>query len=97
MSGPTQRSLFQDGVENMWFPTKSAMDRAMLLRILEDHDAASAAKGGPIGDAAELQSRPNLGMVYSMLTDCHRQAVTVSRGVWALVAISVFVAFRLAT
>lgn len=81
----------------MLFPTKAAMDRASLLRILEDHDAASTAKGGPTGAPPELQSRPNLGMVYSMLTDCHRQAVTVSRGVWALVAIGVFVAFRLAT
>ena len=81
----------------MLFPTKAAMDRAMLLRILEDHDALSAAKGGSKEGTPELQSRPNLGMVYSMLTDCHRQAVTVSRGVWALVAIGVFVAFRLAT
>ena len=53
------------------------MDRALLLLILEDHDALSAAKGGSKDDAPELQSRPNLGMVYSMLTDCHRQAVTV--------------------
>ncbi len=81
----------------MWFPTKSAMDRAILLRILEDHDAASAAKDEPMRTAPELQGRANLGMVYSMLTDCHRQAVTVSRGVWALVVIGMFVAFRLAT
>lgn len=83
----------------MFFPTRAAMDRALLLRILEGHEAnvVPAGEQGNERASVDLSAPPNLGMVYSMLTDCHRQAVTVSRGVWALVLVCLLVVARLAT
>lgn len=82
----------------MWFPTKAAMDRAALLRILERHETQMRGPSdGQNAGRADPGEEPDLTMVYSMMTDCHRQLVTVSRGVWALVAAVLLVAWRLAS
>lgn len=72
----------------MWFPTKAALDRALLLRILQQHDRESASSGEMREDSAPA---PDPTMVYSMLTDCHRQLVTISRGIWLLAFVVSFV------
>lgn len=81
----------------MWFPTKAAMDRAALLRILERHE--TQAKGsGHSQDAANSnpgEGPTDLSMVYSMQIDCHRQLVNISRGLWFVAAIGLFLIFRL--
>lgn len=82
----------------MWTPTKAAMDRALITRMLQRHDArlagdTSAAPSEPAA-APEFET-PDLPMVYSMITDCHRQLVTISRGVWVLAAIGLFAVVRL--
>lgn len=82
----------------MWTPTKAAMDRALITRMLQRHDAWPASDPGaapsePAG-ASDFET-PDLPMVYSMITDCHRQLVTISRGVWVAAAIGLFAAVRL--
>lgn len=80
----------------MWFPTKAAMDRAALLRILERHETqVRGSNDGLNAGCTNPGEELDLTMVYSMMTDCHRQLVTVSRGVWALVAAVLLVAWRL--
>lgn len=80
----------------MWFPTKAAMDRALLIRILERHDAKARVKDDrEVAANADIGEGPaDLTMIYSMLTDCHRQLVTISRGLWLLAAFGLFMIFR---
>jgi hypothetical protein len=81
----------------MLFPTKAAMDRALLIRILERHEAKVIGKDDRefAANADNGEDPTNLTMIYSMLTDCHRQLVIISRGLWLLAALGLFVIFRM--
>lgn len=75
----------------MWFPTRAALDRALLLRILQPMDRENEPSAERRDSATPV---PDPTMIYSMLTDCHRQLVTISRGVWLLVFIAALLCFR---
>jgi len=80
----------------MWRPTKSAHNKAVLLSILDSHEAGQQAgqNGSEEGESA-LAKPPSITMIYSMLTDCHAQLVLISRAVWLLVALAAVGLWRL--
>lgn len=80
----------------MWQPTKSAHNKAVLLSILDSHEAGQRSGRDDAEDAESgLAKAPSVTMIYSMLTDCHSQLVIISRGVWLLAAIAAVGLWRL--
>lgn len=82
----------------MLFPTQEALKRAGNLSaraIGEAYETTTTADEREVAVSIVHGRQDQVG-IYSLLTDCHRQAVTISRGVWALVAIGLLILFRLA-
>ena len=78
-------------------PTGDAIKRATHLQmgsLNEGVESKTLADERAVA-VATVHTRQDLILIYSMLVDCHRQAVTISRGVWALVVIGLLVAARL--
>lgn len=71
----------------MFFPTKKANAAASALQwtvIRDEYDSTTTASERDVA-VATVHGRQDLVLIYSMLTDNHRQLVTVSRGVWVAV------------
>lgn len=82
----------------MFFPTQEAMARAGTLQGMsrsEGFDSDTHADERAVA-VAVVHTRQDVVLLYSMLVDCHRQSVNISRGVWALVAIGALILWRLA-
>ena len=82
----------------MFFPTRDAMARAGTLQrgsFSEAFDSDTVADEHAVA-IATVHARQDLVLIYSMLVDCHRQTVNVSRGVWALVVVALLILARAA-
>ena len=82
----------------MFFPTREAIERAAALQrgsFNEGDESHTEANERDVA-VATVHARQDIVLIYSMLVDCHRQAVTVSRGVWALALIGLLILARLA-
>lgn len=82
----------------MFFPTRDAMARAGALQqgsFSEAFDSRTEADEHAVA-IATVHTRQDVVLIYSMLVDCHRQGVNVSRGVWALVVVGLLILWRLA-
>lgn len=82
----------------MFFPTRDAMARAGRLQHGSFNEAyESQTEAGERAVAvATVHARQDIVLLVSLLTDCHRQQVNISRGVWALVVIGLLLLWRLA-
>lgn len=73
----------------MLFPTREANERAGALQhksFSEGYESQTDASPHAVA-IATVHARQDLVLVYSLLVDCHRQSVKISRGVWALVVV----------
>ena len=73
----------------MLFPTRDAIARAMDLQYrtrVSEGDSDTLVDDRAVS-IATIHGRQDLVLIYSMLTDQHRQLVTISRGVWVLALI----------
>lgn len=80
----------------MLFPTQKAMQKAGELQygaFSEGTESETLADERAVA-VATVHTRQDLVLVYSMLTDCHRQLVTISRGVWVLAALTLALLLR---
>lgn len=81
MSDPTDRAIRRAGALQF-----GSFSEGVESQTLADERAVAV---------ATVHARQDLILIYSMVIDCHRQAVTISRGVWALVAIGLLILARL--
>jgi hypothetical protein len=81
----------------MFFPTRDAQRRAGALQLGSFNEAwESRTQADERAVAvATVHTRQDIVLIYSMLVDCHRQSVTISRGVWALVVVGALILWRL--
>lgn len=82
----------------MFFPTREAMARAAALQSMslsEGYESRTEADERAVA-VAVVHTRQDVVLLYSMLVDCHRQSVNVSRGVWALVIVGLMILARAA-
>ena len=76
----------------MLFPTKKAIASAGALQRLVSPDSDSNFIASEDDAAiATVLGRKDLVLIYSMLTDSHRQLVTISRGVWLAVFVLILI------
>lgn len=81
----------------MFFPTQEAIARATALQrgsFSEAYTSDTPADEHAVA-IATVHARQDIVLIYSMLLDCHRQSVNVSRGVWSLVIVALLILARL--
>lgn len=81
----------------MLFPTQEATSRADWVSrqtIKEWSDSDTPSDEHTVG-VATVHMRQDIVLIYSMLVDCHRQSVNISRGVWAVAVIGLLILVRL--
>lgn len=81
----------------MFFPTRDAVERATQLQFgsfSEGMESRTPAEERDVA-VAIVHTRQDVVLIYSMLVDCHRQSVNISRGVWAVAVIGLLILARL--
>ena len=82
----------------MFFPTRDAMERASRLQFGSFSEGVESRTSAEERDVAVaiVHTRQDVVLIYSMLVDCHRQSVNISRGVWAVAVIGLLILAHLA-